>query len=429
MQEWANQSGIFDIYFFVGVLLAREMNRKILTFPSEKVGFSPDNAEFDLVMARGDHLSKNERQKYMVIDMLGTGTFGQVVRCVGPDGEEVAIKVVKNQPKYYNYEMNEVRILHKLLYNNLGDKFVTIKDVFMYKQHLCIVEELLGKNLYMFLKMTRFKGLDHVTLRFVLAQVLEGMMQLSLLGIIHCDLKPENILISDYNTFRVKIIDFGSAITSPQGSHFYVQSRYYRAPEVILGIPYGSSCDIWSLGCIGYELYVGHPLFPGKDNMDQIGRIYRLFGSLPASMLEHGKNSGTFFEKENGYRFAGAASGLTLEDMKKEVMSKGNVQEDNGMLIDFLLAALDPNHLTRPDARSLASHAYLKVKDESPEPCKADDDRNGVQQKIFRATKSIRHMSTSGVVLPSKKQKSADGWRKISVYGISYENNLNRERE
>ncbi|CAD25928.1 SER/THR PROTEIN KINASE (MNB/DYRK SUBFAMILY) [Encephalitozoon cuniculi GB-M1] len=405
------------------------MKKKVLTFPSEKIGFSSDNEEFDLVMARGDYLAKNKSQKYMIIDMLGTGTFGQVVRCVGSDGEEVAIKVVKNQPKYYNYEMNEVRILHKLLYNNLNDRFVTIKDVFMYKQHLCIVEELLGRNLYTFLKMTRFKGLDHPTLRTILHQILEGMVQLSLLGIIHCDLKPENILIADYDTFKIKIIDFGSAVTSPQGSHFYVQSRYYRAPEVILGIPYGSSCDIWSLGCIGYELYVGHPLFPGKDNMDQIGRIHGLFGSLPMFMLEHGKNSSTFFEKENGYRFMGPPSNFTLEDMKKMIRSKGNSKEDDNMLIKFLLRALQPSHLIRPDAKSLASHSYLKVRDTSAEADKACNDRSGVQQNIFPANKNMRHMSTTGVILPSKKQKPTDDRRKISVYGISYENNLNRDSE
>ncbi|AFM99282.1 protein kinase domain-containing protein [Encephalitozoon hellem ATCC 50504] len=405
------------------------MDKKVLTFPSEKVGLSPDNAEFDLVMARGDYLSKNKNQKYMVIGMLGTGTFGQVVRCVGPDGEEVAIKVVKNQPKYYNYEMNEVRILHKLLYNNLNDRFVAIKDVFMYKQHLCIVEELLGRNLYTFLKMTRFKGLDHSTVRTILQQVLEGMIQLSILGIIHCDLKPENILIADYDTFKVKIIDFGSAVTSPQGSHFYVQSRYYRAPEVILGIPYGSSCDVWSLGCIGYELYVGHPLFPGKDNTDQIGRIYGLFGSLPMFMIEHGKNSSVFFEKENGYRFVGQPSSFTLEDMKKAIRSKDNMQEDDDVFIEFLLRALEPSHLVRPDARSLSAHSYLKIKDRGGDLCRAPSSRNGVQQSTLPSSKSIRHMSTTGVILPSKKQKPSDDRRKISVYGISYENNLNRDTE
>ncbi|KAH9410543.1 protein kinase [Ordospora pajunii] len=405
-----------------------EMSKKILTHPSEKINLTSDNVEFDLVMAKGDHLVKSSHEKYMVIDMLGTGTFGQVVRCISDDGEEVAIKVVKNQPRYYNYEMNEVRILHKLMYNNLNDRFVLIKDVFMYKQHLCIVEELLGHNLYTFLKMTKFKGLDHSTLRFVLFQILDGILQLSRMGIVHCDLKPENILIVDYTTFKVKIIDFGSATVSPQESHFYVQSRYYRAPEVILGIPYGSSCDIWSVACIAYELYSGSPLFAGKDNMDQIGMIHRFFGSLPVFMLEHGKNSNAFFEKENGYRFVGSPSSIfTINDMKRIIDSKSMETEENKNLMDFLLKALQPSHLLRPDAKSLMSHSYIKCKKPVAEEIpRVENDRSGVQQKIFPPTKNQRHMSTTGVLLSRIKQKPDENRRKISVCNISYENSLNR---
>lgn len=403
--------------------------RKILTIPSEKMDLSADNVEFDLVMCRGDYLSKNERQKYMVIDMLGTGTFGQVVRCIGSEGEEVAIKVVKNHPKYYNYEMNEVKILHRLLYNNLTDRFVEIKDVFMFRQHLCIVEELLGRNLYNFLKVTRFKGLEHSVLRHVVQQVLEGAVQLSLLGIIHCDLKPENILIADYTTMRVKIIDFGSAITSPQGQHFYVQSRYYRAPEVILGIPYGSSCDIWSLGCIAYEMYVGQPLFPGRDNADQMCRIHGFFGCLPTFMLEHGRNSNVFFEKENGYKLIGPESDFTMERMRTAVRAKGGDPVDDEMFISFLLEALQPSHLARPDARTLMNHPYLKAGEAIAEPVKTCDVRSGVQQKPFPVSGNARHMSTANVMFTGKKPKSVDRKRKISVYDVPYENNANKNNK
>jgi dual specificity protein kinase YAK1 len=397
---------------------------KILTVPPETVSMSPDNAEYDLVISRGDYLSKSERQRYMVIDMLGTGTFGQVVRCVASGGEEVAIKVVKSQAKYYHSEMNEVRILHKLLYKNLTDRFVEIRDVFIFKQHLCIVEELLGHNLYTFLKMTRFRGLEHPVLKCILHQILEGITQLSILGITHCDLKPENILIADYNTFKVKIIDFGSAFTTPQGSHFYVQSRYYRAPEVILGIPYGSSCDIWSFGCVAYELYVGRPLFPGKDNADQIGRIHGLFGSLPQFMLEHGSNSNLFFEKENGYRLIRPSPKFTMDDMAETIRAKNNHQEDDAF-VSFLLKALHPSHLARPDARTLINNPYFKSVKTGDEEQKVEEMRTGIQQEPV--LKQQRHTSTS-LIFTGKKSRIIDR-RKISVYGISYENSTNKNNE
>ncbi|UTX43882.1 dual specificity tyrosine-phosphorylation-regulated kinase 2 [Encephalitozoon hellem] len=146
-------------------------------------------------------------------------------------------------------------------------------------------------------------------------------------------------------------------------------------------------------------------------------------------MIEHGKNSSVFFEKENGYRFVGQPSSFTLEDMKKAIRSKDNMQEDDDVFIEFLLRALEPSHLVRPDARSLSAHSYLKIKDRGGDLCRAPSSRNGVQQSTLPSSKSIRHMSTTGVILPSKKQKPSDDRRKISVYGISYENNLNRDTE
>lgn len=77
------------------------------------------------------------------------------------------------------------------------------------------------------------------------------------LGIIHCDLKPENILIKSYKKCAVKIIDLGSSCFRSDNLCLYVQSRSYRAPEVILGLPYDEKIDLWSLGCILAELCSG----------------------------------------------------------------------------------------------------------------------------------------------------------------------------
>lgn len=86
------------------------------------------------------------------------------------------------------------------------------------------------------------------------------------LGIIHCDLKPENILINK-SLPNVKVIDMGSAVrvtnNNPTNKQIYMQSRYYRAPEMLLGKSYDGKIDVWSIGCIAAELFLGHPLFPG----------------------------------------------------------------------------------------------------------------------------------------------------------------------
>lgn len=81
--------------------------------------------------------------------------------------------------------------------------------------------------------------------------------------LIHCDLKPENILLVQPQRSAIKVIDFGSSCFVDERMYTYVQSRFYRSPEVILGLPYGCEIDMWSFGCILAELYMGYPLFPG----------------------------------------------------------------------------------------------------------------------------------------------------------------------
>lgn len=93
----------------------------------------------------------------------------------------------------------------------------------------------------------------------------------------------------------IKIIDFGSACDERQTVYTYIQSRFYRSPEVLLGLPYSSAIDMWSLGCIVVELFLGLPLFPGSSEYNQVSRIVEMLGMPPIWMLEVGKQSGEFF--------------------------------------------------------------------------------------------------------------------------------------
>ena len=80
----------------------------------------------------------------------------------------------------------------------------------------------------------------------------------------HCDLKPENILVAqrvDNGPTRVKIIDLGSACVEGRTAQQYVQSRFYRAPEVLVAAPYDGAVDVWSAACVFAELFLGLPLF------------------------------------------------------------------------------------------------------------------------------------------------------------------------
>ena len=103
---------------------------------------------------------------------------------------------------------------------------------------------------------------------------------------IHCDLKPENILLRHPKRSAIKVIDFGSSCRSDRRMYSYIQSRFYRSPEVMLGLPYTVAIDVWSLGCILIEMHTGEPLFSGSDQLDQMRRLVEVLGMPPESMVE-----------------------------------------------------------------------------------------------------------------------------------------------
>uniref|UniRef100_A0A804RUY8 Protein kinase domain-containing protein n=1 Tax=Zea mays TaxID=4577 RepID=A0A804RUY8_MAIZE len=137
------------------------------------------------------------------------------------------------------------------------------------QEHLFIVTELLRANLYEFQKYNQESG-DEVyfslpRIQAIARQCLEALVYLHHLNIVHCDLKPENILLKSYSRCEIKVIDLGSSCFLSDNLNLYVQSRSYRSPEVILGLPYDQKIDIWSLGCILSELYTGEVLFPNES--------------------------------------------------------------------------------------------------------------------------------------------------------------------
>jgi dual specificity tyrosine-phosphorylation-regulated kinase 2/3/4 len=115
---------------------------------------------------------------------------------------------------------------------------------------------------------------------------------------VHCDLKPENILLRKINKSGIKIIDFGSGCFENEKIYTYIQSRFYRAPEIVLGIPYNAAIDMWSFGCILYELYVGYPLFPGEDEKDHMALMMEVKGVPPRSVLARSSRRKVFFDDD-----------------------------------------------------------------------------------------------------------------------------------
>ena len=123
---------------------------------------------------------------------------------------------------------------------------------------------------------------------------------------------------------QIKVIDFGSACHERQTVYTYIQSRFYRSPEVILGIPYTSSIDMWSLGCIAVELFLGLPLFPGTSEYNQITRIVEMLGWV---LLVFGYALAPVFRGLNAYRAGGWLTTFRTQDASYVHAGHGEANE------------------------------------------------------------------------------------------------------
>ncbi|KAI9021427.1 kinase-like domain-containing protein [Phycomyces nitens] len=282
----------------------RRNPKRALTRPSKPAkndGY--DNENNDYILRVGDILGEGQEHGYRVIDLLGQGTFGQVVKCERLQTNELfSVKVIKNKAAYLAQSSMEVEILKQLKQRISPDdqhSILKFQESFTHKNHLCLVFELLSVNLYELIKQNGFKGLSIDLVRVITAQLLDTLTLLRQAKIIHCDLKPENILLKRVDSPAIKIIDFGSACHDANKMYTYIQSRFYRSPEVLLGTPYTYSIDMWSLGCVVAELFLGIPLFPGSSEYNQLTRITEMLGYPPSTMIGKARNPFRFFNKRD----------------------------------------------------------------------------------------------------------------------------------
>eukprot|EP00854_Cymbomonas_tetramitiformis_P021741 gene21741-26150_t len=276
--------------------------RRPLSKPAEPVSNDGwDNENADLILYVNDALVSSNGNRYIVKDMLGQGTFGQVAKCVREDtGEVVAVKVIKNRPAYYHQARVEIGIVQML--NSRCDPenkhhIVRMLDYFIHRRHLCLAFELLNINLYELIRQNQFRGLSMNLLRLFICQILDALIVLRDANVVHCDLKPENILLKSLDSGEIKVIDYGSACFENRTVYSYIQSRFYRSPEVLLGYPYNAAIDMWSVGCVAAELFLGLPLFPGASEFNLLQRIHETLGQPPDFIVANSTSGSKFFKR------------------------------------------------------------------------------------------------------------------------------------
>ncbi|CAB3359952.1 Hypothetical predicted protein [Cloeon dipterum] len=259
-------------------------------------GYDDDN--HDYIIKTGEKFL----DRYEIDSLIGKGSFGQVVKAFDHDEQcHVAIKIIKNKKPFLNQAQIEVKLLEMMNDADADNKFyiVKLKRHFMWRNHLCLVFELLSYNLYDLLRNTNFRGVSLNLTRKFAQQLCTALLFLSTpkLSIIHCDLKPENILLCNPKRSAIKIVDFGSSCQLGQRIYQYIQSRFYRSPEVLLGIPYDLAIDMWSLGCILVEMHTGEPLFSGANEVDQMNKIVEVLGMPPRHILDQAHKARKYFDK------------------------------------------------------------------------------------------------------------------------------------
>ncbi|XP_042636367.1 dual specificity tyrosine-phosphorylation-regulated kinase 4 [Orycteropus afer afer] len=260
-----------------------------------KTSFDDEHGSYMKVLH--DHIA----YRYEVLEMIGKGSFGQVAKCLDHKNNElVALKIIRNKKRFHHQALVELKILEALRRKDKDNtcNVVHMKDFFYFRNHLCITFELLGINLYELMKNNSFQGFSLSIVRRFTFAVLKCLQMLYVEKIIHCDLKPENIVLYQKGQVSVKVIDFGSSCYEHQKVYTYIQSRFYRSPEVILGHPYNMAIDMWSLGCIMAELYTGYPLFPGENEVEQLACIMEVLGLPPAHFIQTASRRQTFFDSK-----------------------------------------------------------------------------------------------------------------------------------
>ncbi|RYR37081.1 hypothetical protein Ahy_A09g042006 isoform C [Arachis hypogaea] len=343
--------------------------------------------------------------RYEVTAAHGRGVFSTVVRAKNlktgnGEPDEVAIKIIRNNDTmcviffywlfelylllsvsvvfthcyssliWYRYKagMDELVILKKLVGADPDDKrhCVRFLSSFKYRNHLCLVFESLNMNLREVLKkFGRNIGLRLTAVRAYAKQLFIALKHLRNCGVLHCDIKPDNMLVNEAKNV-LKLCDFGNAMFAGKNEVTpYLVSRFYRAPEIILGLQYDHPLDIWSVGCCLYELYTGKVLFPGLTNNDMLRLHMELKGPFPKKMLRKGAFTDQHFDHDLTF-LATEEDPVTKKTIKRMILNikpkdigtiiTGSPGEDPKMLANFK-DLMDKIFILDPDKRLTVSQA------------------------------------------------------------------------
>lgn len=324
-----------------------------------------EDEQEDLGMQKGYDIAK----RYRVADSIGKGSFSKVLRCQDLKfNTDVCVKMLLSDKDFLDSGLGEVRVLALIaqLDPDGEQPIVRMLDYFYFREHLFVVLDLCGDSLFALIKsfateQERLNCLNANVLASVSRQLSSGLLFLHRNGIVHCDLKPENICLVSARNMVVKIIDLGSAVLRGDCHSSYVQSRWYRAPEVIVGSKWDARIDMWSLGTLVAELILGVPIFRGSTSEEVLASMAAVVGPVPAYMVRE-QLSSMFFTSEGSIFHADRQghSGVYLLSPKPSMRLNRLLQAiGDRQCVEFISGLLEMDPRSRLDAESALRHSFL----------------------------------------------------------------------
>lgn len=268
---------------------------------------------------------------------------------------------------------------------------------------MCLVFPMLHCDMYAAIKLNRFRGFSTSLIRKLAIQVLIGLQAMQAQNIVHADLKPENIMLMQPGRSAVRIIDMGSGCYANKRVFTYIQSRFYRAPEVIIGLPYSFPIDMWSFACICAELYTGWPLFGGENERDQLNCIAEVLGAPPSSMVKAGKRRKHFFQDDGSIIVKPNSKGVLRSPGTKSLLEALHNCADSGF-VSFLQACLQWRPGNRLSPAEALRHPWMR---DAPQHLK--DIANAWMEASKGTSEQAGTPTSSSIAHASSRRDSAAG--------------------
>ncbi|XP_065058145.1 cyclin-dependent kinase-like 2 [Rhopilema esculentum] len=339
-------------------------------------------------------------ERYENLGLVGEGSYGMVMKCRHKETNQlVAIKKFiesEDDKMVKKIAMREIRMLKQLHHSNL----VNLLEVFRRKKRLFLVFEYVDRTVLDDLDKAP-NGLDETAVKKISYQVLRGLDFCHTHNIIHRDVKPENILVSKSGI--VKLCDFGFArpLAIGPGEVYtdYVATRWYRAPELLVGdTNYGKAVDIWAVGCLLSEMLTGEPLFPGDSDIDQLFHITKCLGNLTPRHQEIFSRNPLFM----GMRVPEVKETEPLEKKYPRILH-------DAMNIIKKSLELDGNH--RPSCQQMMKHDFY-TRDQFAEKflveLKNRVEKDNAENPLLRALANRRESAEEKVKREREKEKERE---------------------